>query len=57
MIKLDRLLAVVLCWLVCWPVIAQVSVVVDVKGVSGDLLENVKLFLSIEQQNAQTSRS
>ena len=38
------------CWLMCAPAVAQVTVNVDVKGISGALLDNVKLFLSIEQQ-------
>ena len=39
-----------LCCLMGAPAVAQVSVTVEVKGVSGAMLENVKLFLSIEQQ-------
>ena len=50
MVKLQRLLLVVLALANPAPLLAQVDITIEVKGVSGVLAENVRLFLSIEQQ-------
>lgn len=53
MSRLNIILRILLIFLSClyyMPSYAQINVKVDINGVSGDIADNVRLFLSIEQQ-------